>query len=99
MMGLCSLHHHLAFRVLVDAAHPDLADAVTVHLICQEELYDDEQGQRTDMGLIISTAESSGEALERELEKLQAESKKPVALLIGADLAAFFLKYGGGLLS
>ncbi len=29
---------HLAFRVLVEAAHPDLADAVTVHPICQEEL-------------------------------------------------------------
>ena len=30
----------LAFRVLVEAAHPDLADAVTLHPICQEELYD-----------------------------------------------------------
>ena len=39
-----SSHRHLAFRVLVGAAHPDLADAVTVprglrHPICQEELY------------------------------------------------------------
>ena len=34
-----SLHHYLAFRVLVEAAHPDIADAVIVHLICQEELY------------------------------------------------------------
>ena len=34
-----SLHHHLAFRVLVEAAHPDIADALTVHPICQEELY------------------------------------------------------------
>ena len=33
-----SLHHYLAFRVLVGAAHPDLADAVTVPPICQEEL-------------------------------------------------------------
>ena len=40
MMVLCSLHHHLVFRVLVEAAHPDLADAVTVHPICQEEPYD-----------------------------------------------------------
>ena len=40
-----SSHRHLAFRVLVGAAHPDLADAVTVprglrHPVCQEELYD-----------------------------------------------------------
>ena len=27
----------LAFRVLVEAAHPNLADAVTVHPICQED--------------------------------------------------------------
>ena len=33
------VHQYLAFRVLVEAAHPDLADAVTVHPICQEELY------------------------------------------------------------
>ena len=59
--------------------------------------YYDEQGRRTDMGLIVSTAESSGEALEQELEKLRKESKKPVALLIGADLAKFFLRHGGDL--
>ena len=29
----------LAFRVLVEAAHQDLADAVTVHPVCQEEPY------------------------------------------------------------
>ena len=29
----------LAFRVLVEAAHPDIADALTVHPVCQEELY------------------------------------------------------------
>ena len=34
-----SLHHHRVFRVLVEAAHPDIAGAVTVHPICQEELY------------------------------------------------------------
>ena len=33
-----SLHHHRVFRVLVEAAHPDLTDAVTVHPVCQEEL-------------------------------------------------------------
>ena len=34
-----SLHCHLAFRVLIEAAHPDLADEVSVHPVCQEELY------------------------------------------------------------
>ncbi len=32
-------HFLLAFRVLVEAAHQYLADAVTVHPVCQEELY------------------------------------------------------------
>ena len=35
-----NLHPHLAFRVLVEGAHPYLADAVTVHPICQEEICD-----------------------------------------------------------
>ena len=34
-----SLPHHLAFRVLAEAAPLDLAEAVTVPPICQEELY------------------------------------------------------------
>ena len=38
LMALCSLHHHLAFRVLVEAAHLCLADAAILHTICQEEL-------------------------------------------------------------
>ena len=38
MMGLCSLHHHLEFRVLAEAAHADIADVLTVYPICQEEL-------------------------------------------------------------
>ena len=54
---------------------------------------------RADMGLIVSTAESSGKGLKDELDKLREESGKPVALLIGADLAAFFLHYGGDLLN
>ena len=39
LLALCSLPRHLAFRVLVEAAHPNLADAVSVHPVCQEELY------------------------------------------------------------
>ena len=50
-------------------------------------------------GLIISTGTSPGENLRRELEKLQKDSEKPVSLLIGADVAAFFLKFGSDLLN
>ena len=51
-----------------------------------------------DMGLIVSTAKRADEDFERALEKLQEEIKKPVSLLIGADLAAFVLRYGEALL-
>ena len=46
------------------------------------------------MGLIVSTATSVSKSFRRELDRLQDESKRPVALLIGNDLAAFFLRYG-----
>ena len=36
--GSQSLHPHLAYRVLVEAVHPELADALLAHPICQEEL-------------------------------------------------------------
>ena len=51
------------------------------------------------MGLIVSTATSRSKLFQDGLDKLEEDSKKPVALLMGADLAAFFLHYGGGLLS
>ena len=60
--------------------------------------YYDGSGQRADMGLIVSTAATAGEALQRELDKLREEIGKPVTLLIGADLAAFVLRYVGDLL-
>lgn len=50
------------------------------------------------MGLIVSTAESAGMDLRNRLDQLQEESGKPVSLLIGADLAAFVLRFGGDLL-
>ena len=49
------------------------------------------------MGLIVSTAESAGKELRNQLDELQ-EGGKPVSLLIGADLAAFVLRFGGDLL-
>lgn len=51
-----------------------------------------------EMGLIVSTAGASTEAFENALEQLRKDTKKPVSLLIGADLAAFLLRFGGQLL-
>ncbi len=51
------------------------------------------------MGLLISTATASTPSLDTALEKLRRESGKHVALLIGEDIAAFFLQYGEGLLT
>lgn len=53
----------------------------------------------TKMGLIISTASASTNALETALDKLKDETKKPVALLIGHDVAAFLLRFGAKLLA
>jgi hypothetical protein len=52
-----------------------------------------------EMGLIVSTAASSSEALERALDKIREETGKPVFLLIGADLASFLLRFGGQFLA
>ncbi len=46
------------------------------------------------MGLIVSTADSTTEQFDRELDLLREEIKKPVSLMIGADVAAFFLRFG-----
>ena len=51
-----------------------------------------------DTGLIVSTASSSTTALNDALDQLREETKKPVGLLIGEDLAAFVLRFGGDLL-
>jgi len=51
------------------------------------------------MGLIISTASSSTPTLEGALDKLREECRKPVALLIGPDVAAFLLRFGAKLLA
>ena len=48
-----------------------------------------------EMGLIVSTATSSTEALEGALNKLREETGKSVSLLIGANVAAFLLRFGG----
>jgi Restriction endonuclease len=48
-----------------------------------------------EMGLIVSTVTSSTEALESALNKLREETGKSVSLLIGADVAAFLLRFGG----
>jgi hypothetical protein len=52
-----------------------------------------------EMGIIISTADSSTPALDQELDRTREETGKPVSLLIGEDLAAFFLRFGSELTS
>lgn len=47
------------------------------------------------MGIIVSTASSGSETLYEEIEKLSEETGKPVSLLIGEDVAAFALRFGG----
>lgn len=51
------------------------------------------------MGLIISTANTITATVEEELDKLREESHKPVAILIGPDVAAFMLRFGAKLLA
>jgi hypothetical protein len=51
------------------------------------------------MGLIVSTASASTTALDNALDKLKEETGKPVALLIGPDVAAFLLRFGARLLA
>ncbi len=54
---------------------------------------------KSNMGLIISTAGASTTLLDDALDKLKEESGKPVALLIGPDVAAFLLRFGAKLLA
>ena len=47
-----------------------------------------------DMGLIVSTASSSSDVLDRAIEELQRETGKSVSLLIGKAVADFVLRFG-----
>ena len=59
-----------------------------------------EAGENASMGLIISTADEAGDDLKRALDNLQEKTGRPVALMIGTDVARFALKYAGdGLLN
>ncbi len=51
------------------------------------------------MGLVISTADRPTAAFVAALDDLREESAKPVALLIGPQVAAFALRYGASLLA
>ena len=48
-------------------------------------------------GLIVSTAISSTKALDAALDKVREDTGKPVSLMIGADVAAFLLRFGSQL--
>ena len=58
-----------------------------------------EKDENVSMGLIVSTATKAGDKLTSELDKLQEDTGKPVALLIGTELAKFVLKYAGDILN
>lgn len=47
-----------------------------------------------DMGLIVSTASSSSDVLDKAIEELQRETGKSVSLLIGKAVADFVLRFG-----
>ena len=51
-----------------------------------------------DMVLVVSPAMTRDLAVERELDRLREDIMKPVALLVGDELAAFFLRHGSDLL-
>lgn len=52
-----------------------------------------------EMGLIISTGNSLTATVEEAIDKLREETNKPIACLIGSDVAAFLLRYGAKLLA
>lgn len=56
------------------------------------------QEYQADYGLIVSSADKSGEVLDRQLEELTTRIGKPIGLIIGQDLARFILKYGQDLI-
>lgn len=72
----------------------ELADTTAVRDIERAFEYD----ENANMGLIVSTATSCSQEFLEELGNLRQRSGKSVALLYGADLAAFFLRFGGHLL-
>ncbi len=47
-----------------------------------------------DTALIISTAARASESFDKALEKMREDTGKSVALLIGPDVATFFLRFG-----
>jgi hypothetical protein len=53
-----------------------------------------EQYPVAEMGLIVSTADTSTAALDEALEQLRRETNKPVSLLIGSDVATLLLRFG-----
>lgn len=80
--------------VQVKSYEGTLSDHSAVNDICRAfEAY-----KNADMGLIVSTALSVDETFQHELDRLGEETGKPVALLIGDELAAFFLRHAPDLL-
>ena len=58
-----------------------------------------QQYEHANQGLIVSTGTTPGENFRQELDKLQEDAGKPVAMLAGSEFASFLLKFGGDLLN
>lgn len=63
-----------------------------------EQAFEYYQALNPAMGLIISTADRATPEFEQELDAASDRLKKPIGLLMGADVAAFILKHGAGIL-
>ena len=80
--------------VQVKSFEAEHADTMAVHQIAAALKH-----HGAHLGLIVSTAEQPGEALQRALEEMSTnEANPPVSLLIGDDFAEFVLRYGADLL-
>ena len=55
--------------------------------------YQKNEKMNVSMGLIVSTADSVTDGVRQEAQKLQEKTGKPIALLVGPDVAKFILKY------
>ncbi len=87
---------------------PDLVQTIVVQVKSWEAELDDtrpiediknafEHHENANMGLIVTTNTSCSDRFRIELDRLREETKKPIGLLFGSDLALFCLRYGGDL--
>src|SRR5439155_3884665 len=87
---------HCVIRQLHDKVRLVMADRVLIVVVDLEaELAHVRRYPDADTGLIVSTASNASESFEKALDKFREDTGKQVALLIGPEVAAFFLRFGG----